>query len=299
MNSQYKNQVALLLSILPEVAKEKDLAIHGGTAINLFVRNMPRLSVDIDLTYIPVRDRTTSLLAINEILNTIESHVRKVQVQAKTDLRSKEAKLLISIPGATVKLEVNLTNRGVLGQPAMMELCSKAREAFDTFCAIQVVPAGQLFGGKICAALARQHPRDLFDVKYLLENDGFTDQIKEGFLFLLLCSERPAHELLNPNRIDQRSSLINQFTGMTDETFTYDDYEETRSRLIATVQNGLTEYDKDFLLNFTRLTPDWSVYNFRHFSAVNWKIQNLEKLRNDNPKKFDRLFHDLSKVLHH
>lgn len=64
MNSHYKNQVALLLSILPEVAKEKDLAVHGGTAINLFVRNMPRLSVDIDLTYIPVRDRTTSLLAI-------------------------------------------------------------------------------------------------------------------------------------------------------------------------------------------------------------------------------------------
>lgn len=196
---------------------------------------MPRLSVDIDLTYIPVRDRTTSLLAINEILNTIESHVRKVQVQAKTDLKSKEAKLLISIPGATVKLEVNLTNRGVLGQPAVMELCSKAREAFDTFCAIQVVPAGQLFEAKYVQLWQGSIPETFSMYNTFWKMKALPIKLKRAS-FSLLCSERPAHELLNPNRIDQRSSLINQFTGMADETFTYDDYEETRSRLITTVQ---------------------------------------------------------------
>jgi len=180
----------------------------------------------------------------------------------------------------------------------MTELCPKARETFDAFYAIQVVSAAQLFGGKICAALARQHPRDLFDIKYLLENDGFTNQIKEGFLMLLSCSERPAHELLHPNRIDQRTSLNNQFTGMTDETFTYDDYEDTRTKLITTIQNSMSEYDKNFLLNFTRLTPDWSVYNFRYFPAVNWKIQNPEKLRSNNPKKFEQLYKSLSEVLY-
>lgn len=298
MNQHYKKQVALLLGVLPEVAKEKDLAIHGGTAINLFVRDMPRLSVDIDLTYIPVRDRTTSLSAISEILEAIDVRVQRVQTKAKTVLKQKEGKLLVTAPGATIKLEVNLINRGVLGQPAMMELCPKARETFDAFCAIQVVPAGQLFGGKICAALARQHPRDLFDIKYLLENGGFINQVKEGFLMLLLCSERPTHELLNPNRIDQRTSLNNQFTGMTDETFTYNDYEETCNKLITAIQNSLSEYDKNFLLNFTRLIPDWSAYDFRRFPAVNWKIQNLEKLRDDNPRKFEQLSESLSEVLY-
>lgn len=58
--SKYKHQVSLLLQVLPEVAKEPVFALHGGTAINLFVRDMPRLSVDIDLTYTPIEDRKTS-----------------------------------------------------------------------------------------------------------------------------------------------------------------------------------------------------------------------------------------------
>jgi hypothetical protein len=56
ITTAYKKQVALLLSVLPEVGKEECFALHGGTAINLFVREMPRLSVDIDLTYVPIED---------------------------------------------------------------------------------------------------------------------------------------------------------------------------------------------------------------------------------------------------
>ena len=52
MNEAYTKQVKLLLDVLPEVAREEHFALHGGTAINLFVRDMPRLSVDIDLTYV-------------------------------------------------------------------------------------------------------------------------------------------------------------------------------------------------------------------------------------------------------
>ncbi len=54
MNDGYKNQVSLLLSALPEVAKESCFALHGGTAINLFIRDMPRLSVDIDKQRFPI-----------------------------------------------------------------------------------------------------------------------------------------------------------------------------------------------------------------------------------------------------
>jgi hypothetical protein len=57
MNEAYKKQVRLLLDVLPEVAKEECFAMHGGTAINLFVRDMPRLSIDIDLTYVKIAER--------------------------------------------------------------------------------------------------------------------------------------------------------------------------------------------------------------------------------------------------
>jgi len=61
IDSKYKAQVDLLLQAIPIVAKEKHFALKGGTAINLFIRDMPRLSVDIDLTYLLVDDRKTAL----------------------------------------------------------------------------------------------------------------------------------------------------------------------------------------------------------------------------------------------
>lgn len=56
MEKIYKDQVKLLLDVLPLVSKGQCFALHGGTAINLFIRNMPRLSVDIDITYLPIED---------------------------------------------------------------------------------------------------------------------------------------------------------------------------------------------------------------------------------------------------
>ena len=61
----YRRQAALLIRTLPLVAEETCFALKGGTAINLFIRNMPRLSVDIDLTYLPVQPRAESLTAID------------------------------------------------------------------------------------------------------------------------------------------------------------------------------------------------------------------------------------------
>jgi len=73
MKKTYRQQVSLLLSVLPEVAKERCFALHGGTAINLFIRNMPRLSVDIDLTYLPIENREPSLKNIAEALQRNKS----------------------------------------------------------------------------------------------------------------------------------------------------------------------------------------------------------------------------------
>lgn len=148
-----------------------------------------------------------------------------------------------------------------------------------------VVSTGQLFGGKIVAALDRQHPRDLFDVKYLLETEGFNQEIKEGFLLFLLCSDRPINELLVPNFLDQRSALINQFSGMTDETFTYDEYESIRSELVSSVHKNLIDTDREFLLSLKNLTPDWRIYDFQDFPSIKWKLHNLQRLKERKPDK--------------
>lgn len=285
MEKKYRQQAALLLNVLPEVARENCFALHGGTAINLFVRDMPRLSVDIDLTYLPIEDRETSLKRIAEALDRIKVNIEKVVPGVRVIPRFDIGKLQVSAKGVDIKTEVNLVNRGALSEPQEMPLSEKAQNEFEVFLTMPVVPIGQLFGGKIVAALDRQHPRDLFDVKYLLQTEGFTKEIKEGFLFFLLCSDRPINEIITPNLQDQRLAFANQFSGMTNEAFSYDEYDFIRKRLIETIHSNLTASDKDFLLSVKNITPDWSVYDFQRFPSINWKLQNLKKLKSANPDK--------------
>jgi predicted nucleotidyltransferase component of viral defense system len=283
--------------VLPEVAKEKCFALHGGTAINLFIRDMPRLSVDIDLTYLPLEDRQTAIDHIAQALGSIKQSIEKKIPGLSTALKKDVGKLLISTNKASVKLEVNLVGRGVIAAPVVMTLCDRAQKDYEVFCDIQVVAVGQLYGGKICAALDRQHPRDLFDVKYLLANEGFTEEIKTGFLYCLLGSERPFNEMLNPHLLDQKLAFDNQFNGMTLEPFNYTEYEKVRQELIELVRSSLTPEDKAFLLKFKNVTPHWQTYNYADFPSVQWKLHNLKKLKEKNPAKHAHLYKLLKELL--
>lgn len=296
-NATYKKQAGLLLEVLPEVAKEECFAMHGGTAINLFVRDMPRLSVDIDLTYLPIEDRSITLkniaAALIRIKERIEKRVPGIQIQHKEET----GKLLVSKQGVDIKLEVNLVGRGTFTPAQPLPLCQKAQDAFEAFCVMPIVPVGQLYGGKICAALDRQHPRDLFDVKYILENEGFTQDIKIGFIFCLLASDRPIHEVIRPNLQDQRLAMTNKFEGMSEEPFSYEEFEQTRERLIETIHASLTDEDKAFLLSVKNVEPDWGIYDFERFPAVQWKLQNLQKLKQSNTHKHQEQYEALREKL--
>ena len=295
---KYKNQLGLLLRVLPYVSQTDCFALKGGTAINLFVRDMPRLSVDIDLTYLPVEDRHTSLRnigdALKQIKHGIENQIPNSQVSYKPDV----GKLVIRTGKDEIKIEVNLVGRGSIKPPKKMMLCDKAQNIFDTSSVINVISLGELYGGKICASLDRQHPRDLFDIKILMENEGFPDEVREGFLFCLLCSNRPINELLAPNFQDQRQAMDNQFIGMSNIDFSYDDYEKTREQLVKTIHNNLTDNDKEFLLSVKNCEPDWGIYDFERFPAVQWKLRNLYKLKKSNPYKHKQLYEVLRKKLY-
>ena len=145
MNSQkYRSQVALLIRILPLVYKVEGLAIHGGTAINLFHQNMLRYSVDIDLTYISIEPRQASLEKINQYLCELKSSIERAIPGISVKHRPDVWKLQCMYDGAMVKIEVNGTKRGILGDVEIMELCPKAKEEFQANCKARIVPYSQL-----------------------------------------------------------------------------------------------------------------------------------------------------------
>src|SRR4030042_1516212 len=117
IDKRYRAQADLLLQALPSIAKENIFALKGGTAINLFLRDMPRLSVDIDLTYIPIEDRTTSLKNISEGLTRIKAELKKT-IQgisiADDPGNGEEVKIFIQKNNAQVKIEVNTVTRGII-----------------------------------------------------------------------------------------------------------------------------------------------------------------------------------------
>ena len=227
----YRQQVDLLLQVLPLVAKEKVFTLKGGTAINLFVRDMPRLSVDIDLTYLPLDDRDTAMRGISEALDHIRQKINQAIPGIKSQLvqqsSGQEAKLTCQSSSAQIKLEVNTIIRGHVFLPRIMDIAKSVEAEFQKFVAMTVVSHAELFGGKICAALDRQHPRDMFDIHQLFEHEEFTDEIRLGFIAMLISHSRPIHELISPNLLDHKTVFEHQFADMTLTEFSYDDYEGT------------------------------------------------------------------------
>ena len=298
MNELYKKQVALLIRIMPLVYKIKDFAVHGGTAINLFHKNMPRYSVDIDVTYIPIQEREESLKMINAHLIELKKMIEKSMPGIRITHKPNVWKLLCVMDGATVKIEVNAIKRGLVGATEDKNLCNKAQTEFNMSCKARIVSFSQLYGGKISAALSRQHPRDIFDCKYM-PIDSF-DDVKDGLIFCLLGSDKPILESLQPNPIDQQDALENQFKGMTDIPFTYEDYKTTRLELINKVNNSLDKDNKTFLLSFEQGEPEWDkcgAGDLSGYPSVKWKLQNIRNLKEINPDKFDAGIDKLRKFL--
>jgi predicted nucleotidyltransferase component of viral defense system len=285
----YHLQVELLLKVLPYVAKESCFALKGGTAINFFVRDMPRLSVDIDLTYLPIEPRDITLVHIEEALTrirlAISEHHRDIVIKEKrtqNDLHL--SKLFITQKSVLIKIEPNEILRGTVYPCETRDLSSKVEQIFQrSISDMPVVSLADLYGGKICAALARQHPRDLFDIKLLFENEGITDSIRQAFVIYLASSPRPAHELLNPKPVlqDMHKAFEEGFVGMTENAISYNELVKTRHRLITHLLQHLTISERQFLLSIKMGEPDWSLMpidGIRNLPALAWKTINIQKM---------------------
>lgn len=282
-NSPYFKQVQLLVRMLPHIAEESCFALKGGTAINLFVHDLPRLSVDIDLAYLPIESREVSLknirAALGRIAEKIEKNLPGYRVQQPSQ-DSDSLRMLINHDGATIKIELSPVLRGSVYPPVEMTVTEPVEETFG-FASMQVLDLADLYGGKICAALDRQHPRDLFDIKLLLENEGIDERMRKAFLVYLISHNRPMNELLNPNWQSIDALYANEFVSMTTQTVTAEELLAAGQQLIEQLLSQLTEDEKRFLLSFKSLAPDWAQLGLdgvEALPAVKWKLLNLEKM---------------------
>ena len=114
--NRYLEQVKILLSIIPLLNRYKEFAIKGGTAINFFLFNAPRLSVDIDLCYLPVKTRETTFSEINEIMLRLKEDIEKRFPQyssnANKNVNANVYKLIVSDKQGAIKIEPNELLRG-------------------------------------------------------------------------------------------------------------------------------------------------------------------------------------------
>lgn len=297
----YRQQVALLIRTIPFVAQEQCFALKGGTAINLFVRDLPRLSVDIDLTYLPVEDRASSLAAIDAAMVRIKKRIEGgIPGAAAAPSRSAGdniiTKLIVRSEGVQIKVEVTPVLRGTVYDPVVMSVVPSVEDTFG-FAEMQVVSFADLYAGKIVAALDRQHPRDLFDVRDLLASEGISDELRRAFLVYLISHNRPMAEVLAPTRKPLAEEFERGFVGMTQENVELADLDATREALVATMVGEMPDAHRQFLIGFKRGEPDWELLGIpeaRHLPAVLWKQRNLEKML---PEKQQELIEDLEKVL--
>ncbi|MCG3114863.1 MAG: nucleotidyl transferase AbiEii/AbiGii toxin family protein [Candidatus Manganitrophus sp. SA1] len=294
-DSPFFRQAGLMLRVIPHVAAEKCFALKGGTAINLFIRNMPRLSVDIDLTYVPIESRDDSLKNISKALERIAEAIYKAIPSSKVQkIISKGSdlttKLIVSYQDARIKIEPNEVIRGVVFPCEDRELCKEAEELFELSTSILTLSLADLFGGKICAALDRQHPRDLFDVKNLLEKEGITDDIRKAFVIYLASHDRPMSELIDPVRKDLHPVYQSEFLGMTAAQVPYEDLISARETCIRIIRKELTYQERSFLLSIKEGEPNWElmgVKGIEKLPAIQWKIINIRRM--DKKKRVEAL----------
>lgn len=299
MNAAYVETVRLLLAAAPAVFESGRFAMKGGTAINLFVQPMPRLSVDIDCTFIDhTLGRDDALLAISDDLERARLRLLDAGFQVqKRGVQDGDWKMIVTNRKVVVKIEVNVVFRGTLLPVSTRDLVSHAQDLFTTNITVPVLEPDELYGGKLVAAMDRQHPRDLFDVHRMLEGFGLTEMSVASFVAYLAGHNRPVHEVLFPAAKPLEALYQSDFIGMTIESVALTTLIETQNIIQERLPGALTADQRRFLLSLVQLDPQWDCMpmfpNLDALPAIQWKLQNLAQLRRRSPTRFAEQYRHL------
>ncbi len=293
MKELYESQVALLIDVLPFVAQADVFALKGGTAINFFHLDCPRLSVDIDLHYLPINNREQALADIKANMEVIAASIEEAYTDAQVRIDGGTCNAVVARRGTQIKIEPNTVIRGSLLPVEHMPLSRYLEEKYGRTVSFPCIAKHELYAGKLCAALQRQHPRDLFDMLLFLRENDLSVEFMDAFLVYLISQGKPIYEELNPNIKDVKALYNNQFMGMPAEEVALEHLTEVQTSLPGRVLAALGDRHRQFLLGFKQGNPDWSLLPFasvKDLPAVRWKQINLDKM--DSPKRqeaIDRL----------
>ncbi len=293
-------QAELLLRILPLIHKEEAFALKGGTAINFFVQDLPRLSVDIDLTYLPLHERDLALDEIRNSLARIAEAIKSMMPGTGIILKRIHGTevvrgLIVDREGVTIKIEPNLVLRGSVYPPEIKPLSKKAQDLFELSLQSRILSSYDLYAGKICAALDRQHPRDLFDVHLLLKSEGLKPEIRKAFIVYLVSHPRPMVEILSPQEKDIREVFEKEFKGMIAESIPCEALETTRNDLVEILREELTLDERKFIVSVKEGRPEWGLLGLEgveNLPGVKWKLLNISRMDKTKHQKAVRKLRD-------
>ena len=255
MKQAYLDVVRLLVRVAPVVFSVPGFALKGGSAINLFIRDLPRLSVDLDLVFTDhTVDRDQALATISSGVHTIAERAQAMGLQTHVPLRQNrdEAKLLIRQGRIEVKIEINQVLRGTLLPVGTVRMTPAARDQLKADLRLPVLAMEELYAGKLVAALDRNHPRDWFDILLLLRNEGLTPSIRRCFVAYLAAHNRPPHEILFGVEKPLAESFEREFSGMTALTVSAADLEQAQARVRYELPRLLDVDERRFLETLVR-----------------------------------------------
>jgi hypothetical protein len=307
MDKSYVDTVRLMLRVAPHVFNNPLFAMKGGTALNVFLHDMPRLSVDIDLVF---RDhamqRAQALTAIREELNAMAERLKRLGLNSSLTKSTDGSETKLTVVHGNdhrtkVKIEINQNFRGTLLPVQKMRLAETARNMFASDIDVPALAPEELYGGKIVAALDRQHPRDFFDVREMFQRGHFGPPVVDCFVCYLAGQfKTPIHSVLFSEDEDISALYEAEFIGMTTEEVSLAELEQARATLRAAILNSLEDRHKEFLLGLARLEADWDLLPYPHvreLPAVRRRLENLSNKQKRNPEKFGLEHSELAKRL--
>lgn len=304
LSADYQQAVQLLLRLVPTVFSTDAFALKGGTAINLFLSPVSRLSVDLDLVFLPLGlSRGEALAAIDSELDGVRERAAAtgLAVRAPGRLTGEDTLLLASDGLTEVKIEVNHVFRGSVLPPRMVDLHPTAQEMFATHVTARLLTTAEVYAGKAVAALDRQHPRDLFDVWVRNHDDGYTSGDLDAFAVYLAGHNRPPHEILAGRDKPIEDLYVTSLLGMTAGMIpSVAELHDTRRQLRRDVVQRMSPQAKEFLTSFFGLSPAWDALPFaglERLPALQWKLHNLEMFRRRRPADFQRQNDELAALL--
>lgn len=293
VNDRYLRVAGLLVRVAPVVFHGGRMALKGGTALNLFVREMPRLSVDLDLVFTDgAKQRAHALACIAADLRTAAQTLCAGGFQARilATAAGDDVRMVVRRGDVEVKVEVNHVMRGTLRPVHPRRLVDAARRVLLADVTLPLLHDDEIYAGKLVAALDRQHPRDLFDVVQLFAHGGISAGMRRCFVAYLACHNRPIHEVLFTVEKDVTLAFEREFSGMTVQEIGLESLLEARTRLLHELPRSLDADERAFLHSLARAEPDYARLGFPNLAdlpAMRWKVHHLRELRERDRRKFD------------